>query len=142
MKAADILKSLKKDGHRLTKTRKLIISYFAGSKKPLSAPDIQAQFELIDHRVNKTTIYREIEFLIARGILIEVQFNDGQIRYEMAGDNHHHHLVCKSCRRVDEIDSTRLEAEIHGMQKFFKDHKDFTLIDHSLEFFGLCGACK
>lgn len=136
------LQTIKKHGHKLTKTRSLIIALLTNRKKPLTAGEILNELSEIGLRVNKTTVYRELEFLMKERIVNEVQFEDEIRRYEATGNFHHHHLVCRSCLRVDEIDSFPLEATLQELKTIFATHKNFTEVTHNLEFFGLCAQCQ
>jgi Fe2+ or Zn2+ uptake regulation protein len=74
---------------------KLISKY----QNPISVPDI-----LKEVHANKTTIYRDIYKLINKGKICELDFGDGIKRYEIPKQKHHHHLVCVTCRSINEID--------------------------------------
>ncbi len=87
--------------------------------------------------VNKTTVYRQIEKLLADNIIIEVEFGDGKKRYELKSIDHHHHLVCKKCNSLEDIilDESLLLSEV-------SKKSSFQVESHSLEFFGYCSKCK
>ena len=90
-------------------------------------------------KVNKTTVYRQLAGLKARGAVREVDFGDGKKRFEANNREHHHHLFCTKCKRVDEV---RLSGEFAHLEKAIGRNKKFKIIDHSLEFFGLCANCR
>jgi Fe2+ or Zn2+ uptake regulation protein len=86
--------------------------------------------------VNKTTVYRQIEKFIEAGTIIEVEFGDGKKRYEVASLDHHHHLICKKCKKIDDIsfDEKVILSEVYKKRKFKVE-------SHNLEFFGICVNC-
>lgn len=88
-------------------------------------------------KVNKTTVYRQIEKLIISDEIIEVQFGDGKKRYEIKGLNHHHHLICNKCGKLEDIslDENVILKEVAKKSKF-------NVQRHNLEFFGLCMDCN
>ncbi len=88
-------------------------------------------------KVNKTTVYRQIDKLIKDGKIVEVEFGDGKKRYELKSLGHHHHLVCKNCGILEDI-SFNEETILKEVSK----KTDFLIESHSLEFFGLCNNCK
>ena len=107
-----ILQKLRSGGFRLTSARKSIIRIFLDSGAPLTAVEVMALLQRIKVNVNKTTVYREINFLISQDMLRELHLGDGRKRYEVMKDDHHHHLFCVSCSGVECVELERcLEAE-------------------------------
>ncbi|HMR01620.1 MAG TPA: transcriptional repressor, partial [Candidatus Gracilibacteria bacterium] len=87
---------------------------------------------------NKTTIYREVYFLLEQNILVEIDFGDRKKRYESASSEHHHHIICLKCSKVQDI---QLESDLSEDQKKIEQETNFKITNHSLEFFGLCNTC-
>lgn len=139
MSLAVLLRAVKDRGHRLTKARRLILAILWSSRRPLSASEILSRCSRRKIKVDKTTVYREIAFLKALEMVREVQFGEGQQRYELTPEDHHHHIVCVRCRRVDDI---VLEKDLDRAEKKIARLKSFRVISHSLEFFGLCSRCQ
>lgn len=109
-----------------------VLSIIEKSKFPIDAKLLVNKL-----KVNKTTVYRQIERLIGEGRVIEVELGDGKKRYELKDLRHHHHLVCKSCGKLEdiELDEENLLMEVSKRTKFKVD-------SHNLEFFGKCINCK
>jgi Fur family transcriptional regulator, ferric uptake regulator len=139
MNLAALLQAVKDGGHRLTKARRLILAILWSSRRPLSASEILSRLDRRKIRVDKTTVYREIAFLKGLDMVREIQFGEGQQRYELTPEDHHHHIVCVRCRRVDDI---VLEKDLDGAEEKIARLKSFRVISHSLEFFGLCSRCQ
>jgi Fur family ferric uptake transcriptional regulator len=138
--AEKILEALKEHGHRMTKVRRAMLDILCKSKVPISAAEIINSLKRRSLDVNKTTVYREIDFLQAEKILREVDLLDGKKRYEVLGEHdHHHHMICTACKAIRCMDMhndlDELEAEI--MRKFH-----FKVTSHTLEFFGVCENCQ
>ncbi len=97
---------------------------------------VDANYLIEKLKVNKTTVYRQVEKLLAEGILIEVELGDGKKRYELKSLVHHHHLVCKKCGSLEDIslDERIILDEV-------SKKSNFKVEDHSLEFFGICVNC-
>lgn len=134
-----ILEDLRENGIRLTKARKALVSLFCKTKKPLSADQIADHLSRTQAtRIHKVTIYRELEFLSHKKIITPVLLGDRSTRYELSFHDHHHHVVCKKCHRIEDVVLRgNLESEIRHVQKKTR----FRVISHSLEFFGLCKSC-
>lgn len=86
--------------------------------------------------VGIVTIYRTLDLLDELSLVRRLDLGDGKPRYELAGD-HHHHLICDSCGSISEfegcpLDPKRMPLEAGG----------FEVHSHSVEVYGLCGACR
>lgn len=134
--AETILNDLKKRGLRQSRIRKLLVEIFTKSQKPVSAVDLLEEFKV---PANKTTVYRELYTLVDQNVLREVDFGDGTKRYELASETHHHHLICTSCKRIEDID---LKTDLAKDEKEITAKTGFRISFHSLEFFGLCKKCQ
>lgn len=137
--SSHILKTLKESGHKFTKVRKFVLDLLIRSPEPLSSPDIQKAFHNKKMPVNKTTIYRELAFLKDKGVIRELQFGDTTKRYEIMPDNHHHHVVCVNCETIEDV---VLEKDLDLEEKTIAQIKNFKVLNHSLEFYGICGRCQ
>src|SRR5690554_6354407 len=98
------IEKLKSIGARITPARKVILEIVFGEEVPMSAIDIQEKLEKRNVKVNKTTVYRELDYLLHQGILKLVYLVPGIAHYESASLPHHHHLVCDNCGKVEEVD--------------------------------------
>ncbi|HZX49823.1 MAG TPA: Fur family transcriptional regulator [Candidatus Paceibacterota bacterium] len=132
-----ILKELRGQGHRITAVRREMVKMLVNAKAPLAASDILKVLQKEKLKANKTTVYRELEFLVEQNIAQEVEFGDKKKRYEIS-DKHHHHVVCVECKNVEDVD---LQADLDGVEKKIAKQKGYKIINHSLEFFGLCAKC-
>ncbi|MBW7956491.1 MAG: transcriptional repressor [Deltaproteobacteria bacterium] len=137
-----ILSEIAGRGFRLTRVRKAIVEIFLKRGLPLSASDIIGALlsKDKDTAANKTTVYRELAFLEEHGIIKEIRFLHERVkRYELAGGEHHHHLICVKCRKVEDI---VLEGDLEEEERRILESTGFTVLNHSLEFVGLCQGCR
>lgn len=138
MNYKDILVKLREDGHRLTKTRTEVVKLLYVEQKPIAASDVQALLRQRGIDVNKTTIYRELDFLVQKHYIQEIWLNDGCTYYECIS-NHHHHLICTVCKGIDDI---VLQNEFVQEERRIEREMQFKISHHSLEFFGVCARCQ
>lgn len=140
MTYATVLRKLKDQGFRETKARKALIELLLKSNQPLAISEIQNNLKKV-YKIgtNKTTVYREISFLIDQQVAREVDFGDKKKRYESAIGDHHHHLICTNCARVEDFE---LQQDLFEEEKRISKNKNFKVTSHTLEFFGLCRNCK
>lgn len=137
--SGNILEIIKKRGFKLSKARKAILELLEKNPKPLSSPDMQILFLRKKINVNKTTVYRELAFLKKQNIIRELQFGDNVKKYELMPDNHHHHIVCVNCEKIEDIE---LEKDLDIAEKTITQNKKFKILKHSLEFYGICEKCR
>ena len=133
------IQNLKNTGYRITKLRKAIFEILNFSKKPLSVPEIIKEIYKRDLSVNKTTVYRELKFLINANLVNEVDFGDGKKRYEIDEGRHHHHAVCVNCGAVEDIE---LKIDLSLDEKKIENETGFKVSQHTIELFGLCQKCQ
>ncbi len=135
----ELLAQLKGRGCRMTAVRLAMVRLFAKTSKPLAAEEILKKIAVSERDVNKTTIYREIAFLEEAGIVQKVEFGDQIRRYELKEQEHHHHVVCEGCGRVEDVQA---DEDIAEHEKDITRQSGFKITSHALEFFGLCPSCQ
>lgn len=112
----------------------LVYKIIEKSSRPLTALEILEKLP-----VNKTTVYRNLYKLLEAGKIKEVNIAPNITHYESTSLDHHHHLVCTNCGKIDEVNSESLENNIKRLISMLKDN--FIIKEHNLEFFGLCTNC-
>ena len=97
-------------------------------------------FADVDRRAPGTTLQSVYNALIdfgTAGLVRRIQPAGQPMRFEVRIDDNHHHLVCTSCGRVDDVDCVVGEAPcLHPSQTH-----GFTLTQAEITFWGLCAAC-
>ena len=139
MNVSSALNSLQDSGFKITKARKFILRIFSKRKKPINAINLLHLLHKKGLEVNKTTVYREINFLLEQGLIHEVYIDPKKVYYESTGLKHHHHLVCNNCRKIEDV---VLEQDLSDTELRIEKQKGFKVENHSLEFFGLCFNCQ
>lgn len=127
----------KNSGYVQTPQRKVILEELSKLKTHPSADQL---FELVRKKLPKIslgTIYRNLDYLSEEGIIKKLDSGSGQKRFDY-NVNHHYHIRCIKCDRIDDI-----EIPInHELQRSIIDATDFEIINHNLEFTGICPNCK
>ena len=54
--------------------------------------------------VNKSTVYRELDFLESQDLITDIRLDNAKNMYEFKSKNHHHHLYCIKCKKIEEVD--------------------------------------
>ncbi|MGB9883279.1 MAG: Fur family transcriptional regulator [Microgenomates group bacterium] len=126
---------------KLTKIRKKILKYFQMSKFPLGYDDIINLLKKDKLEFNRSTVFRNLDFLLNQDYLIKVNFGDGKTRYEFKNKNHHHHIVCEKCKRIIDFYDEDLDQLIFKLEKKLSKKNNIKINSHQLEFFGYCNNC-
>lgn len=142
MQIHSIINQIQNNGDRITPARAAIIEILAKSLAPLSVESIRAVLVKRKLPVNKTTVYREIEFLLGRGFVRSVHLDDSTKYYELVTDAHHHHVVCSNCSKFVDVETEGIEEYLEKLEKKLAKKINFKSVRHSLEFFGECVACQ
>jgi Fe2+ or Zn2+ uptake regulation protein len=132
------LEEIKEKGHRITQARAAILDLFENTDRPIEAKAIHTMLAKIGIRVNVTTVYREIEFLLKENIIEKVPLKDTELHYEMKGRPHHHHLMWTECGKIEDLtleSEKNLLDEAHSVSKY-------QIRRHSIAFFGKCPNCQ
>ena len=125
---------------RQTKLRMALGHIFRHAQAPISVPEIQAIFETQGFKVNKTSIYRELKFLVKKFLLNEIQIDGVSTKYEFNDKNKKAYLICRKCGKITpiEINEQILDTETQKIPQKY----NFIVQHHSLVFFGHCHKCQ
>lgn len=127
---ADLLRAA---GLRATPGRIELIRALAKESKPVSVQQIERR---LNGSMNQVTLYRALEALLDAHIVSRVNLEHDHAHYELAlGRPHHHHVVCKTCGRVADIDLAHEEFHKRPVPGFARIER------YSLELFGTCATC-
>lgn len=125
-----------------TLARKTILSIFKKSKKPIDVSEMIKRLKLIKIKVDRVTVFRNINLLVKKRLIKKIEFNEGKYRYELASLPHHHHLVCTKCGNINDIKSDPLHKEINKISRIVNKIYSFKIEEHKVEFFGKCKTCQ
>jgi Fur family transcriptional regulator, ferric uptake regulator len=120
-----------------TPARLAISEFLSDTETPVDVEQIIQHLRSQNLETNKVTVYRILDFLFKNQIIERMEFGEGKYRYEFK-KNHHHHLVCTNCGKIEDIEGNIIEKLENEIQK----NKHFQVQSHSLEFFGLCSVCQ
>jgi Fur family ferric uptake transcriptional regulator len=136
-KDSSLLDMLREKGYRLTPQRMMVINAIEDSHDHISAEEIHAIARAKYPYLNISTVYRTLELLKEKGLVAETDLGGGRFLYHPAGKADHHHLVCRKCGGVTDIDASvfdALRAEIRNGYDFDADFEHIAV-------FGTCRAC-
>ncbi len=132
MSHADELKS---SGLKATLPRIKILEVFQKSSvRHLGAEDVYKVLLAEHSDIGLATVYRVLMQFEQAGILSRNHFESGKSVFELNEGQHHDHLVCLDCGRVEEF----FDAEIEARQRSVAQTRGFALQEHALSLYANC----
>jgi len=130
---------ISKKGLKSTKQRDIILDGFLESDRHLSIEELYLKIRSAHQNIGYATVYRTLKLFAEAGIAREMQFGDGQTRYEHVEEGEHHdHLVCTRCGSIEEFENETIEH----LQAEIAKSRGFLIERHRLELYGICGNCR
>lgn len=126
---------------RLTARAVDIRDALANQSSFLSAQDLYSVIRAAGSRIGLSTVYRHLQTFADEGVVDVIRLAEGETLYRYCGDAspkaHHHHLICRSCGRAEEVEGLAVER---WANRVANEH-GFVEVDHTVEVFGLCRQC-
>ncbi len=136
---AHTAEALRRAGHRSSGPRMAVVEVLGRQDCVLTARAIADELRAEGRDVGTATVYRALERLDELGLVQRLDVRDGPALYEPADPSgeHHHHLVCDSCRQVSPFEDRGLERAIEEAS----DRLDFRVAGHDVVMRGICRSC-
>jgi Fur family transcriptional regulator, ferric uptake regulator len=123
---------------RPTKQRTAVAAALASMDGFTSAQALHEVLRTRGESVGLTTVYRHLQALADAGEVDALRTDEGETVYrQCVQEDHHHHLVCRSCGATVEVSGPAVEAWASAVAA---EH-GFTDVSHTLEVFGTCTRC-
>ena len=130
---------LKEAGLKATLPRVKILEIMEQSKvRHFSAEDIYKALLDEGEEVGIATIYRVLTQFESAGLVTRHHFEGGISVFELDHGEHHDHILCIKCGKVEEF----VDEVIEQRQKAIADKAGFSMTDHSLNIYGVCKDCQ
>ncbi|RMF93128.1 MAG: transcriptional repressor [Nitrospinota bacterium] len=133
-----IIEHLSAAGYRITKPRLEILKILLTTAVPMRVEEIFERIE--DKRINLSSIYRSLQTFTTLGVLKKVNFHEDFSRYELSDHyrEHHHHLVCQECGKIEDY----LDCDLESIMQTAQEKYGFKTTAHDLELYGVCSRCQ
>ncbi len=133
--SAAILKQLKL---KVTPRRQTVMNCLADEQSYLSAEEVWNRVKPRLGSIGLPTVYRILDELAEAGIITRIFLSDRKQYYFLCtNQSHHHHFVCESCRRVEDLDQCGLD----GVSRDIAQRSGGRVTSHILQINGICGDC-
>lgn len=126
---------LKSIGLKATLPRLKILDLFEhSSKRHMTAEEVYSLLKEEGQDIGLATVYRVLTQFEQAGLLMRHHFDSDRAVFELNQGDHHDHLVCLQCGRVEEF----FDAEIEKRQNKIAASRGFAIHDHSLQIYVDC----
>ena len=127
--------NLKNIGLKATFPRLKILDLFQhAEQRHLTAEDVYRLLMQEGMDIGLATVYRVLTQFEQAGLLERHFFESGKAVFELNEGQHHDHLVCVQCGRVEEF----FDPEIEARQRAVAETRGFQLQEHSLALYANC----
>lgn len=125
-------------GCRLTRNRRIILQVLLEQADWCSARELYSCVLARAHKVDFSTIYRNLDSLTALGLLCQVERADAVQYYilNQVSGHHHHHLICKSCHKITQLDFCPLSLMDNDTLQNFAE------VECKFDIYGFCRECQ
>ena len=122
-------------GYRAGAARTSVIGFLDAQSCCVGAQEIHVA---LGAKVGLASVYRVLDTLVELGLIQRVDVGDGIVRYEPMRADHHHHLVCDGCGKVERFADQRLERAIHAVE----EKSGYAVSAHDVVLRGACEECR
>ena len=131
---------LRAAGHRQGAARAAVIEFLETQPCCVGAQEIHEALHAIGRPIGLASVYRILDMLADHGLLVRLDLGDGLTRFEPAhtSDEHHHHLVCDGCGKVEAFADDRLERALRDVER----RSGYAVAAHDVVVRGECADCR
>ena len=131
-------KDIRSAGLKVTLPRLKILDMLESSgKKHLSAENMYKALLEEGEEIGLATVYRVLTQFEGAGLVKRHHFEGGNSVFELSQGEHHDHILCVKCGKVDEFHDEVIEQRQLDIAK----QKGYEMTDHSLYIYGECSDC-
>ncbi len=120
---------------KVTEQRVAVLSLLMKVHKPVTIDAVSKALP----EINYVTLYRMLKQFVDAGLVYQTDFRAGKAYFEFQ-EHHHHHVVCTSCGTQEAVDACLPDQFLKHVATHTSGFA--TIQNHTLEFFGICNACK
>ena len=134
----DYVDIMRSNGFRVTPQRLHILDAICEGQGHTTLGEIFARVRQKDATIDRSTLYRTLDFFVELGLVVAADTGVGEKVYEIAQPDPHHHLVCKKCGQELEIDHATMTQALHVIEEKYS----FAINMDHVVLFGLCEECQ
>ncbi|MFZ9967082.1 MAG: ferric iron uptake transcriptional regulator [Steroidobacteraceae bacterium] len=125
---------IRRAGLKVTLPRVKILEILAGEGRHMSAEDIYKQLLDQGEEIGLATVYRVLTQFEQAALVTRHHFEGGTSVFELNQGEHHDHIVCMDCGKVEEF----VDCGIEQRQLDVASRLGFEIAEHNLILYGRC----
>ncbi len=130
---------LKNAGLKITAPRMKILEVLEETNiRHMSAEDVYRHLIESGDDIGLATVYRVLTQFESAGLVTRHNFESGHSVFEIDSGQHHDHIVCVRCGKVEEF----VNEIIEKIQHEIAEKAGFEMTDHNLCIYGVCRKCQ
>ncbi|MCW2867906.1 MAG: transcriptional repressor [Marmoricola sp.] len=131
---------LRRAGVRVTRPRAAVLDAVrahphADTERVIAA--VRDQLPTVSHQA----VYDVLRALVAAGLVRRIQPHGSLARYEARVGDNHHHVVCRTCGTIADVDCAVGHAPCLDAGPDAQDDHGFVIDEAEVIFWGTCAAC-
>ncbi len=136
----NLLNTLKKNGYRITKSRKLICELLESDIHfHFNVKQLHQKINLLSNsNIDRTTIYRTLVALEELGLLQHSHIPHKPAIYFLNNNNQNVHLICEMCDKIVDVEND----SINSINLILQKDTNFDTINNNFIFVGKCLECN
>jgi len=123
-------------GFKLTRQRRAIIHIIANDKSHPSAMTIYNKAVRKAPNISLSTVYYTLNILKQEGLIKELEFDEGDNRYD-GNTEKHLNLICTACGRIEDF-----SGKLPLLTREVEAKTGFETCDMRMEYYGSCRKCR
>jgi len=134
------LAELRSAGYRRGAAKGRVIDYLDRQECCAGAQEIHRELSSRGERIGLASVYRVLEALADKRLVQRVDLGDGVTRFEAVRESaeHHHHLVCDDCGKIEAFADDRLERVLRDVEA----NSGYAVAGHDIVLRGACASCR
>ena len=133
----DFAELSRRAGLPITHQRQVIYDVLMSMPGHPSPEEVYAKVRKRIPSISLATVYKNLNRFLKAGLVQETSVHHGSLRVEV-NDHPHHHVVCSSCKKIEDIDSDQI-GPLHVRGRL---PKGFAVQRFSVDVIGLCARCR
>lgn len=125
-------------GERVTRQRLVVADALTRAGRQLTASELYERLRSTKPSLGRATVFRTLDRLVEAGVARRLELEGHVYAYVACEPEHHHHLSCTQCGRVEEIPESWVEPIAGRASRLL----DFEIDDARLDFYGRCANCR
>ena len=129
---------IRENNLRLSHPRFLIYQELSSAMTPLSPLELYRTLNSKKRKIGLTSIYRCLDLFESLGIVFKIMARP-IVKYKLCeSDYHHHHIVCKRCGKVVELNF----CDISNWSRKATESTGYEITGHQFVLYGFCTDCR